>query len=107
MLHQGVMDPARPATLVRQARIAGLCELLVITGGLSAEVLVRGSLLVAGDAAATAGAIAANEALWRWGWGFTSSTLSPAIVTNVLICGLFKAVDPPWRASPWCSASPV
>jgi hypothetical protein len=29
MVHQGVMEPARPATLVRQARIAGLCYLLV------------------------------------------------------------------------------
>jgi hypothetical protein len=94
MLHQGVMEPARPATLVRQARIAGLCYLLVIAGGLYAEVFVRGSLLVAGDAAATARAIAANEALWRWGVAVHLLYLVPAIVTNVLICGLFKAVEP-------------
>jgi Domain of unknown function (DUF4386) len=93
MLHQGVMEPARPATLVRQARIAGLCYLLVIAGGLYAEVFVRGSLLVAGDAAATARAIAANEALWRWGVAVHLLYLVPAIVTNVLICGLFKAVE--------------
>ena len=60
------MEQARPATLVRQARIAGLCYLMVIAGGLFAEVVVRGSLLVPGDAAATARAIAANQALWRW-----------------------------------------
>ena len=94
MLHQGVMEPARPATLVRQARIAGLCYLLVIAGGLYAEVFVRGSLLVAGDAAATARAIAANETLWRWGVAVHLLYLVPAIVTNVLICGLFKAVEP-------------
>jgi hypothetical protein len=93
MLHQGVMEPARPATLVRQARIAGLCYLLVIAGGLYAEVFVRGSLLVAGDAAATARAIAANETLWRWGVAVHLLYLVPAIVTNVLICGLFKAVE--------------
>ena len=71
------MEQARPATLVRQARIAGLCYLMVIAGGLFAEIVVRGSLLVAGDAAATARAITANQALWRWGWRFTSSTSSP------------------------------
>jgi hypothetical protein len=61
------MEQARPATLVRQARIAGLCYLMVIAGGLFAEVVVRGSLLVPGGAAATARAITANQALWRWG----------------------------------------
>jgi len=94
MVHQGVMEPARPATLVRQARIAGLCYLMVIAGGLYAEVVVRGSLLVPGDAAATARAIAANQALWRWGVAVHLLYLVPAIVTNVLICGLFKAVEP-------------
>jgi hypothetical protein len=94
MAHQGVMEPARPATLVRQARIAGLCYLLVIACGLYAEVFVRGSLLVASDAAVTARAIAANEALWRWGVAVHLLYLVPAIVTNVLICDLFKAVEP-------------
>lgn len=94
MVDQGVMERAPPATLVRQARIAGMCYLLVIAGGLYAEVFVRGSLLVAGDAAATARAIAANEALWRSGVAVHLLYLVPAIVTNVLICGLFKAVEP-------------
>ena len=94
MVDQGVMERTPPATLVRQARIAGMCYLLVIAGGLYAEVFVRGSLLVAGDAAATARAIAANEALWRSGVAVHLLYLVPAIVTNVLICGLFKAVEP-------------
>ena len=63
-------------------------------GGLYAEVFVRASLLVAGDAAATARTIAANEALWRWGVAVHLLYLVPAIVTNVLICDLFKAVEP-------------
>jgi Domain of unknown function (DUF4386) len=94
VVNQGLTEQARPATPVRQARIAGLGYLLVIAGGLFAEVVVRESLVVAGDAAATAGAIAANQALWRWGVAVHLLYLVPAIVTNVLICGLFKGAGP-------------
>lgn len=94
VMNQAVTEQARPASLVRQARIAGLSYLMVIAGGLYADVFVRGSLVVAGDAAATARAIAANETLWRWGVAAHLVYLVPAIVTNVLICGLFKAVEP-------------
>lgn len=94
VVNQEVVEQARPASQVRQARIAGLCYLMVIAGGLFAEALVRGSLVVPGDAAATARAIAADEALWRWGVAVHLLYLVPAIVTNVLICGLFKAVEP-------------
>ena len=94
MVNQGGIDRARPATLVRQARIAGLSYLVVIAGGLFAEVFVRASLLVPGDAAATARAIAADETLWRWGLAVHLVYLVPAIVTNVLICDLFKVVEP-------------
>jgi hypothetical protein len=82
------------APLAWQARVAGLCYLLVIAGGLFAEVFVRESLVVPGDAAATVGAIAADEALWRWGLAVHLLYLVPAIVMNVLICGLFRAVEP-------------
>jgi Domain of unknown function (DUF4386) len=94
VVNQGLMEQARPATLVRQARIAGLSYLMVIAGGLFAEVVARASLVVPGDAAATARAIAANETLWRWGVAVHLLYLVPAIVTNVLICGLFRAVEP-------------
>jgi hypothetical protein len=94
LMNRAVTEQARPASLARQARVAGLCYLLVIAGGLYAEVFARGSLLVPGDAAATARAIAANETLWRWGVAVHLLYLVPAIVTNVLICDLFKAVGP-------------
>jgi hypothetical protein len=94
MVNQGLVELARPATAVRQARIAGLSYLMVIAGGLYAEAFVRGSLLVPGDAAATARAIAANETQWRWGLAVHLLYLVPAIVTNVLICDLFRAVEP-------------
>jgi Domain of unknown function (DUF4386) len=93
-MNQAVTRQARPASLVRQARIAGLSYLLVIAGGLYAEGFVRGSLLVPGDAAATARAITANETLWRWGVAVHLLYLVPAIVTNVLICDLFRVVEP-------------
>jgi hypothetical protein len=80
--------------MARQARVAGVCYLLVIAGGLFAEVVVRESLVVQGDAAATARAIAADEALWRWGLAVHLSYLVPGLVVNVLVCGLFRAVEP-------------
>jgi hypothetical protein len=94
LMNRAVTEQARPASLARQARVAGLCYLLVIAGGLYAEVFARGSLLVPGDAAATARAIAANETLWRWGVAVHLLYLVPAIVTNVLVCGLFRVVEP-------------
>jgi hypothetical protein len=92
--HQAVTAPARPASLARQARIAGVSYLLVIAGGLYAEVFARTALLVPGDAAATARAIAADETLWRWGVAVHLLYLVPALVTNVLICDLFRVVEP-------------
>lgn len=51
----------------RELRISGLCYLAIIALGLYSETIVRGSLVVAGDAAATAQRIAANPLLWRSG----------------------------------------
>lgn len=51
----------------RELRLAGLCYLAIIALGLWTEVFVRGSLVVAGDAAATAQRIAAQPGLWRLG----------------------------------------
>jgi len=51
----------------RELRLAGLCYLAIIALGLFSEVFVRGTLVVAGDAAATARHIAAQPQLWRLG----------------------------------------
>ncbi|MDG4830601.1 DUF4386 domain-containing protein [Solwaraspora sp. WMMD1047] len=83
-------DAVRPALL---ARIAGLCYLLVIAGGLFAEMAVRGTLVVPGDPAATVEAIAENETLWRWGLAVHLLYLLPALVVNVLVSELFKSVQ--------------
>lgn len=60
--------PALPTTVSpRELRVAGLCYLAIIALGLWTETQVRGSLVVAGDAAATAQRIAAQPDLWRLG----------------------------------------
>ncbi|HEY8879521.1 MAG TPA: DUF4386 domain-containing protein [Roseateles sp.] len=53
----------------RELRLAGLCYLAIIALGLWTEAFVRGSLVVAGNAAATAQNIAAHPQLWRLGLG--------------------------------------
>jgi|SRR5271154_4641464 len=49
------------------ARVGGVLYLLIIVTGLVGEVVVRGRLVVSGDAAATASNIAAAPFLWRIG----------------------------------------
>jgi hypothetical protein len=76
------------------ATVAGLCYLAVIAGGLFAEVMVRGALIVPGDAAATARAILENETLWRLGLATHLLYLIPALAVNVIVSGLFRATEP-------------
>jgi hypothetical protein len=47
------------------ARIGGVLYLVIIAAGMFAELFVRGKLVVAGNPAATANNIMANELLWR------------------------------------------
>ena len=82
-----------PEPMARQARIAGLCYLMVIAGGLFAAVFVWESLVVPGDAAATVTSIAANESLWRWGLAVHLLYLIPAVLMNVILYGLLKPVQ--------------
>lgn len=49
------------------ARIGGALYLIIIIAGFYGEVFVSGSLIVAGDAAATAQKIMASESLFRSG----------------------------------------
>ncbi len=55
------------APSLRELRWAGVCYLLIIALGLYGEGFVRASLIVPGDAAATAQRIAAAPLLWRSG----------------------------------------
>ncbi|MQA79144.1 MAG: DUF4386 family protein [Streptosporangiales bacterium] len=86
-------EPARHTPLVRQARIAGLCYLVVIAGGLFVEGFVREPLIVAGDAAATIREIAAGEQLWRLGLAVHLLYLIAAALVGVILYGLLKPVQ--------------
>ena len=93
--HQGkAMESSCIGKIRNEARIAGALYWLVIAGGLFAGI-VEGFLTVQGDPAATAQAIAAHEALWRWGIGVHLVYLAfPAIIMDVLLYRIFKAVHP-------------
>ena len=84
----------RSTQRTRPATVAGLCYLAVIAGGLFAEGMVRGSLVVPGDAAATATAILENETLWRLGLAVHLLYLIPALAVNVIVSGLFRSMEP-------------
>ena len=84
----------RSTQRTRPATVAGLCYLAVIAGGLFAEGMVRGSLVVPGDAAATARAILENETLWRLGLAVHLLYLVPALAVNVIVSGLFRSLEP-------------
>ena len=49
------------------ARIGGVLYLIIIAAGIFGEIFVRGRLIVAGDATATANQIMAAPLLWRFG----------------------------------------
>ena len=68
---------------VAYARIAGALYLVIIAGGIFAEMFVRQRLFVPNDAAATAANILSHEQLYRWGF---AAQLVP------LLCNMFLAV---------------
>lgn len=76
------------------ARWAGVFYLIIILAGIFGQVLVRGSLVVPGDAPATAAAIADSASLWRWGvWGDLVMHLCDVPVM-VLLFILLRPVSP-------------
>ena len=62
-----IMDRTTVTSQRRNARIAGILYLIIIAAGIFAEFFVRSSLIVPGDAAATATNIMASEGLFRIG----------------------------------------
>jgi hypothetical protein len=77
-----------------QARIAGFLYLIVIVGGIFAEVFVRGRLVVHGDAAATAHNIVTHELLYRWGFAVEVFYCAFCNIPILLIFyNLFKVVN--------------
>lgn len=62
------MTTLTPKTSPRAyARIAGILYLIIIIAGALGQIFIRGKLIVAGDAVATAGNLMASQSLWRVG----------------------------------------
>lgn len=75
------------------ARVAGAFYLLIIVCGIFAEAVVRSSIVVAGDAAATAGNLQASGALFRAGFVADVVMLMSDVAVAVLFYVLLKPVS--------------
>jgi hypothetical protein len=75
------------------ARIAGGLYLIVIVGGVFAEIFVRGRLVVHGDPAATAHNILAHELLYRLGFAVEVFYCVCNVPLTLIFYNLFKVVN--------------
>jgi len=86
-------DPARDESVdrspTRKARFAGMLYLIVIVGGIFAEIGVRARLVVTGDAAATAQNIVSHAMLYRVGFAVEVFYLLCNVPINLLLYDLF------------------
>jgi hypothetical protein len=88
-----MVRPTPEVSLQAKARIAGGLYLIVILGGIFAELFVRGRLIVTGDAAATAHNIMAHEFLYRCGFSVELFYLLCNMPLILLLYDLFKVVN--------------
>lgn len=77
----------------KAARAAGVLYLLIIAGGLFAEIFVREALTVAGDPAATAAGILSGKRLYRLGFTVHLSYLLCAVPVALILYGLLGRVN--------------
>ena len=77
-------DPREPASIRAYTRRAGILGLITVVAGRFGEAYVPGVVFVAGDPAATAERILANESLFRWGFAaYLVEALCDATLTMV------------------------
>jgi hypothetical protein len=88
-----VIEPPGDLSPRTKARIAGFLYLIVIVGGIFAEIVVRGRLVVSGDAAATAQNIVAHELLYRLGFAVEVFYLLCNVPLTFILYDLFKIVN--------------
>ena len=77
----------------KAARVAGILYLAIIIAGIFAQFFVRSSLVVPGDAAATAANITASEALFRLGFVSDLVMILCDVAIGVLFYILLKPVN--------------
>jgi hypothetical protein len=91
---QALSHPFMDASRARQlARFGGMLYLIIIVIGALGEGLVRGSIVVGGDAAATAANLRAMETLWRVGIAGEIVLLSCATALTVVLYLLLRPVS--------------
>ncbi|MBV8724948.1 MAG: DUF4386 domain-containing protein [Candidatus Eremiobacteraeota bacterium] len=76
-----------------KARLAGVFYLITVLTGLFAEVYVRGSLIVSGDAGATARNILASQTLYRFGFVADLVGAGAYAVVTLLLYQLLRPID--------------
>lgn len=79
--------------LVRTARVTGALYLVIFVCGLFSELAVRGSLVVRGDATATAGNILASQGLFRLGFFGDLLVVCSDAAVSVLFYVLLRPVS--------------
>lgn len=88
MTKQNIDFPAN-----KYARLGGALYLILIIAGIFAEFFVRSSLIVPGDAAATASQITASEGLFRFGIAADGIMIISDIALALIFYVLFKPVN--------------
>jgi len=88
-----MMERIAEASPRLKARIAGVLYLIAGSAGGFAEVVVRGRVVVRGDAAATAANILAHESLYRWGGAADLIGLACDTAVALIFYELFKPVN--------------
>lgn len=85
--------PGRAGDALASARLAGALYLIIVAFGIFAEVAVRSSLIVDGDAAATAANIRESEWLFRAGFGADLIVFLCDVALAVVLFLLFRPVS--------------
>jgi len=104
-----VQAPAENGSLAGYARVAGLAYLIIIAAGIFAEFFVRGSLIVPGDAAATAGNIARiriGDVLLLLAIPFLSGAIFAARIDAQAECPFLTCSPQPY-GGPACYLDPI
>lgn len=75
------------------AKIAGLAYLVIIVAGIAAEFLVRSSIIVSGDAAATVANIVESETLFRSSIALDAIMIIADLIVAVALYALLRPVN--------------